>query len=499
MKELETRASLASVQLSAPLPWVRTEKHCPYLLTEDGQAWMPIGQNDAICWPDLAGLYGRRDMAAAESYLRLLADHGVGCLHLMLEYCEGAYRHFEDPVGHVQPKMVQLWDDLFALCEKYGLRILLTPFDTFWMWLRWDHHPYNRVNGGPCDKRSQFMSSLETRAAIKKRLAFVTERWGKSGVLFGWDLMNEIHPAFAEDDAAHLYGFIQDVGGFLRSLEIELYGRAHPQTVSAFGPLIVEGFRPQVFTIFTPVIIQDPQIGECVYRHPTLDFTSVHFYEEGTIDDPHNTVDPAIAIGKLVRQALRQIPDGRPLVDSEYGPIHSYKDHHTTLPAPFDDEYFRHCQWAHLASGEASGGMRWPNRRPHTLTPGMRAAQAAMARFLPLIDWRHLHRHNWNQELEVSTRALEGFACGDDDQAVVWLLRTDHVGPDGRLARDVSSIAPTIRVPGLGEGAFRVTAWDSLAGCALEQFQVDNSASDGLTIHIPTIVTDLALAIRRIV
>ncbi|TIL77742.1 MAG: hypothetical protein E5Y81_12695, partial [Mesorhizobium sp.] len=35
-------------------------------------------------------------------------------------------------------------------------------------------------------------------------------------------------------------------------------------------------------------------------------------------------------------------------------------------------EYFRHLQWAHLAAGGAGGGMRWPNRSPHVLTPGMR-------------------------------------------------------------------------------------------------------------------------------
>jgi len=33
--------------------------------------------------------------------------------------------------------MVQLWDDLFALCEAAGLRILLTPIDSFFTWNRW--------------------------------------------------------------------------------------------------------------------------------------------------------------------------------------------------------------------------------------------------------------------------------------------------------------------------------------------------------------------------
>ena len=79
---------------------------------------------------------------------------------------------------------------------------------------------------------------------------------------------------------------------------------------------------------------------------------------------------------ELVGEALAEITDGRPFFDTEHGPIHTFKDTASTLPEAFDDEYFRHIQWTHLASGGAGGGMRWPNRNPHTLTPGMRRASA---------------------------------------------------------------------------------------------------------------------------
>ena len=88
-------------------------------------------------------------------------------------------------------------------------------------------------------------------------------------------------------------------------------------------------------------------------------------------------------MGAIVRESLAEIRDTRPFLDTEHGPIHSFKDRHATLPDAFDNEYFRHIQWAHLASGGAGGGMRWPNRRPHVLTPGMREAQAGLSRFLP--------------------------------------------------------------------------------------------------------------------
>ncbi|HEX8165851.1 MAG TPA: hypothetical protein VF601_08695 [Beijerinckiaceae bacterium] len=94
-------------------------------------------------------------MPSVERHLARLKRHGVTCLRLMLEYAEGEDHFFERPAGRFNPEMVQVWDDLFALCERHGLRILLTPFDTFWTWLRWDRHPYNRLLGGPLAHPSQ--------------------------------------------------------------------------------------------------------------------------------------------------------------------------------------------------------------------------------------------------------------------------------------------------------------------------------------------------------
>jgi mannan endo-1,4-beta-mannosidase len=99
-----------------------------------------------------------------------------------------------------------------------------------------------------------------------------------------------------------------------------------------------------------------------IFRHPDLDWATIHIYASGTIDRPRNTVDAAGDMARIVRECLGETPPGRPFLDTEHGPIHSFKDKKLTLPEPFDDEYFRHMSWAHLAAGGAGGGMRWPNR-----------------------------------------------------------------------------------------------------------------------------------------
>jgi mannan endo-1,4-beta-mannosidase len=462
------------------LPWITVAPGVPYFVTEYGEDWTPIGQNDAITWPELAGAFRRRDLMSAAGYLRKLQESGVTVLRLMLEYCHGTHRHLERPAGVFQPNMVRLWDDLFALCEQYGLRILLTPYDTFWMWLHWDQHPYNCRHGGPCADRSQWLLCSETRTAIKRRFTFAIERWGGSGALFAWDLWNELHPAHGANSTAPFADFVTDLSTFVRQTEMRLYGRSHPQTVSVFGPTLVE----------------NPQIAEVVFRHPALDFASTHFYERDTIDCPANTVDAAISTGKLVAAALGQIEDQRPFLDSEHGPIHLFKDRGVILPESFDDEYFRHMQWAHFAAGGAGGGMRWPNRHPHSLTAGMRSAQAALARFLPLIDWRRLRRRNLNQELRSDSPHLALFGCGDTEQAVAWLLRTDSLQVDGALRRHAKPLTTVLAVPGLRPGSYCVTLWDTYSGAAICTMQVRHISGAWLRLHLP-IITDLAVAVQR--
>ena len=108
--------------------------------------------------------------------------------------------------------------------------------------------------------------------------------------------------------------------------------------------------------------------------------------------------------------------------------------------------------------------MRWPNRHPHQLTPGRRAAQAALARFLPLIDWQHYRRRNLNDELSATEGDPALFGSGDKEQAVVWLLRKDTLGADGRLRQDAAPLHTTLRCQACGPATIAsqpgIPAWE---------------------------------------
>lgn len=462
-----------------PLSWIRVSPNAPIFESERGTPFIPIGHNDAMSWCELSGVYRRRDLDGARAHLAKLKASGVTVIRMMLECAHARHRQIERPVGRFTPNVVRYWDDLLALGEEVGMRFLLTPFDTFWTWMRWRHHAYNRQNGGPLDGFHTVLLDPAARVAIKERLSFAVRRWGGSGAVFAWDLWNEIHPAQARDSADVFPEFIADLSAHVRGLETELYGRSHPQTVSLFGPELL--WRPHL------------PLEEPIFRHPDLDFSTIHIYRQGTIDDPRDTVAPALDMAKITADCVARTAPGRPFLDTEHGPIHRFKDKKKTLPEPFDDEYFRHMQWAHLAAGGAGGGMRWPNRSPHKLTDGMHAAQRALSAFTPLVDWLSFRRRPVIAETDRK-RAVAAVASADPRQAVAWLVRRDTIGPDGTLRRDAPPIRVTIRLPGLDTGRYRIVPFDTRAGHVLPALSA--AAADGvLTIDGIEIVTDLALAI----
>jgi mannan endo-1,4-beta-mannosidase len=461
------------------LEWVRVSRQAPYFELDSGEPWTPIGDNNAIDWPELSPLYCSRDPAAVEAFLHRLKERGVTVIRLMLEYAHRRHRWWETPDGRPRPNIVRFWDDLFALCERVGLRILLTPMDTYFQWVNWHRHPWNVANGGPCESREQLMICPAVRARIKARLEFVARRWGGSGALFAWDLWNEMHPAQGANLPDAFADYIADVSPWLRALERELHGRAHPQTVSVFGPELV----------------WKPWLKQPIFRSPGLDFTNTHLYEEGTIDDPRDTVAPAVAAGRLIAEAVNETLPERPVFDSEHGPIHRWKDKHRALPPAFDAEYFRHIQWAHLASGGAGGGMRWPNRSPHVLTDGMREEQRRLAGFLPLIDWQRFRRRALTGTLTAPGCAV--FGCADGEQAVVYLLRCDAIGRDGTLRADAEPIQPGVTLPGMAAGRYRLSFYATRGEGVVGTADVEH-AGGALAITPPSFVTDLVAAVRSV-
>ncbi len=473
----------------AAMAYVRVAPGGRYFMTEDGQPFLVIGHNDAMPWPTLRHMHGEEDVATTEAYIRMLAEHGVTVLRIMLEYCEDEDWFFEDPVGQPVPATVLYWDDLIGLCERYQVRLLVMFWDTFFMSRRWEHHPYS-AGGSGFDGPGSFCTAESALEAEKARIRFFVDRWGDSPAIFAYDLLNEIHPYWGGSPAEQ-GRWVAEIAQFVKGYELERWGKRHLLTVSIFGA------------------IPEAEYLDLVMRHPELDFVTTHVYIFGLVDNPENTIDGALVMRDAVRHAFSQMDTVRPYLDTESGPIHLFMDLGRTLPTAFDAEYLHNMSWAHLATGGAGSGMRWPFRDPHCLTPEMHAVQRGMRRFLPALDWVRFSPEPWNHRMRVVARdaADEGaaearlpvlpFGCGDRRQALAWLLR------DLRLVGlDTVLPAADLILPGLEPGNYVAEFWETYEGLKTGEQRfvvgVEEGATRELRVLLPLFERDLAVAIRQV-
>jgi mannan endo-1,4-beta-mannosidase len=468
------------------MPYVRVAPGGRYFMTEDGAPFLVIGHNEAMPWPALRPLYKEEDVGAVDAYLRMLAAHGVTVLRIMLEYCQDECWLFDDPQGCPEPEVVRYWDNLIGLCERHKLRLLVTFWDTFFMSRRWEHHPYSRPESGFAGPGS-FCISPTAFAAQQTRIRFFVDRWGNSPAIFAYDLLNEIHPYWGGSPADQ-HRWVTAIAQFIKQYEQERWGKRHLVTVSIFGAQPEEGY------------------WDLIFRHPELDFATTHVYEFGVVDNPDNTVDGATTMRAAVRFALERITEVRPYIDTESGPIHAFMDLGRSLPEAFDDEFYHNMSWAHLATGGAGSGMRWPFRHPHTLTPGMHAVQQGMARFVSTLAWTEFTPQPIDDQLAVVARAASDagqqdsrlpvvpFGCSDGRQALVWLLRDVRaVAPDAALP------AADLMMPDLMPGTYVAEFWETYEGVKTGEINVWVEGGEQITrLPLPAFSRDVALAIKQV-
>lgn len=449
-----------------------------HFATADGASFLPIGFNDAPTWPTLHPLRWRGGREEVEAYLRSLAASGVNLLRVMLEYrSDEGWWAFEDEAGTPRHEAVRFWDRLVRLCELVGVRLLVVFWDTFHLERDWQGHPYSRRDGfaGP----ETFLTAPPCLQAQRARLRFVAERWGRSPAIFGYDVFNEISAAWGgcPDLQARWVG---DAAVLLRRTEAERWGASHLVTASLFGA------RP------------GGAYAQRILAHPELDFVSTHAYDFGTMDDPSNLADCALVMRDAVLYARAGADEPKPYLDTEHGPIHLFLNLRRQLPEAIDDEYFHTVTWAHLATGGAGSGMRWPYRHPHRLTPGMLSALRALAAIARMLDWAGFdpdpadHRVRCVGEPGGPCPPLV-FGCADARQWLLWLLHDDR---PGRTAQRCPRGPWWLILDAVGPGSWTAVAWNTADGTPLNTTHL-HSDGRGIRLAVPPFARDLAVTLRR--
>jgi len=394
-----------------------------YFVHADGKPLIPIGYNHNPDWAkfeEANPLGNHYEPELPDQYMAHLQKSGVNVIRLMIETPPSG--NLEEPIGTFSPEHVRWIDTIFLAARKHGIKLIVTPWDTFWMNRRWETTPYNPENGGLVHKRIDFITSPEVRAQQKKRLKFLIDRWGNTGTIFSWELLNEADLWWGAN-AQQLTEWVDDMTVFVRTYEQQKWGRNHMLSVSFAEPM------------------PKGDMAHLAFTSPRLDYLTTHLYI-GASKAPTESVGPALAINQGVSYAVGQVNDNAPYMDTENGPIDKW-----IADPVLDAEVFHNVTWAHLASGGAGSGFRWPYRHPHHLTEGMLLHLKHLSTFVAGVDWTALSgdREGFGMTFENTANAF-GIATGKS--VLAWCLgRTPLAinwdGPDTVTCRRFDTKAGT--------------------------------------------------------
>jgi hypothetical protein len=81
---------------------------------------------------------------------------------------------------------------------------------------------------------------------------------------------------------------------------------------------------------------------------------------------------------------------------------------------------------------------------------------------------------------------------------VLWLLRTGALTKKGLMDADAHAVSACAHIPGLARGQYCITACDTRSGDIVKRFELFHANDAYLCLPLPSIKTDLALAVQRI-
>jgi mannan endo-1,4-beta-mannosidase len=372
----------------------------------DGRPFLPLGYNHNPDWSKFVEANPSRDdyhPEVTEAYMAHLAESGVNTLRMMIETPPSG--NLEEPLGTFSPEHVKWIDTIVSAARKHGIRLIITPWDTFWMNRRWETTAYNPHLGGLVKRRIDFITDLRVREQQKRRLRFMIDRWGNLDTIFSWEILNE-GDIWWGANAAQLDAWATDIAEYVRSYEKQKWGWNHLISFSFADPM------------------PKGDLANFAYRSKLFGYATTHLYI-GESKAPTEPVAPARTTAQGVRYALSQISDNRPYIDTENGPIDTW----ITDPK-LDAEVFHNMSWAHLASGGAGSGFRWPYRHPHILSEEMLQTLRSMKPFVDRVDWRLLT----GPHIEiVAEGAAQGATCAiaTKKAALAWTSAGDEISVSG--------------------------------------------------------------------
>jgi hypothetical protein len=319
--EVESETARFEVRRADERGFVRRSAATPYYLEYDnGEPYFAVGED--ACW---AG--GRQTLDYDQWFPALGAAGGNFARIWLVRWNMGLEWHPTDSftrgkfhgAGVYSMDNAARLDYLVSLAEKHGIYLMLSlgyhgellDTQSYFGEQCWAFSPYNKANGGPCEKPADFWTSPEARRLYKQKLRYYVARYAHSTHVQSWEFWNEVVAPVE---------WVAEMSAYLKS---------------------IDPYRHLVTTTYG---------YDEVWKLPDIDFTQSHSY--GTAEQRH---DSAPEIARMCREHTEGF--GKPHLVGEFGIDwqKSDRDHDPQGHAI----NLHNGLWSSLASRGMGGAMIW--------------------------------------------------------------------------------------------------------------------------------------------
>ena len=199
-----------TVKASAEKGFLRQSRVDPhYVQFDSGAPYLPIGHNlPGYHTARQTGLDAIRKMTSkGENYNRWwMSSSSLGI-------------EWEDRLGWYRQVQAARLDGLLDLAAKLDFYYMLC-MDTHQDFREggWRANPFNKANGGPCEKISEWLTGKPSRDLYKKRLRYTVARWGYSPHILCWEFGNEFE-GWADTTEETKIAWHREMSEFLAALD----------------------------------------------------------------------------------------------------------------------------------------------------------------------------------------------------------------------------------------------------------------------------------------
>ncbi len=408
------------------------------------------------CWHGPRGTYDYDD------WLGAYRDAGINYMRLWMWH--ESFGLEWDRGDRVQYHMDSAWrlDRVLGEAERSGVYVMLCldyhgSFEVkpdFWGGNNfWPRHPYNAVNGGPCQTQNDFFTTPEAGKLYEKRLRYIVARWGAFPNILAWEFFNEIDNEYKYLKHEDVVAWHREMGRKLRAMD----PNRHLITSSFTGG----SERPGLYAL------------------PEMDFSQYHSYNQ-----PH----PARMMARMSDRFFEKYE--KPFFVSEYGT--DWKGW-----KPDTDPHLRALHqaiWSGLFTGAAGTGMTWWWENIHSanlyrhwsaLSGFLKGTAAGRGDFQPA-------------RFEKTDGPVTPFGVAGRDEALVWLLDRACDWPDGAKTDNPAPVkGATVTLTGLSAGRWGIEWWDTLEGQSLGAVEAEVS-SGSLQLSPPSFEADIAARLKKL-